>query len=111
MNAFEKTDERIVRIFNNSMQIMRRKNAERGDCWKYVGLLGTFVEIKSMYYRLKAIFWDKYKTNYDANYFEKNKEEIRNCLVDIRNFTIIAEMALDDLNIDGIADLEGENNE
>jgi hypothetical protein len=109
MVNIERSELSIRNIFKESQEMMLRKNRERGDCWKAVGLVGTYIEIKSMFYRLKGIIWDGLMLSKRDGLIlskrafldEKEKAEVLNCLQDIRNFTILAELSINDDNFFG----------
>lgn len=88
----KKTEKDIEKYFENSKKIMLEKNRQRGDCWRNSGLLGQFIEIHSMYFRLRNLIWEtKYERESDLPLW---KEQVTNALEDLRNFTILAELCL-----------------
>ena len=105
------TEARINKLVHDSLEIMIRKNRERTDAWKGSGLMGQFIEIYSMYIRLKVLIWDNPpEKNVDGvlNLVQYKLwcEDVRNALVDMRNFTVLAELCLEDDNIYGDSDLD-----
>ena len=105
MDHYEKvkrTEIRIKTLVEESTKIMIKKNTDRVDAWKGSGLWGQFIEIYSMFMRLKVLIWDKgVPSRIDMIEHNDWKEDIRNALVDMRNFTILAELCLEDENIRG----------
>lgn len=95
--------EWIRKISKDSTDIMLKVNRERGSCSQEIGLLGLFLEVRTMYLRLRSLAWDQ-----DPPDLKEEKEEwiasIRNALQDLRNYTILAEIALLEDNMKGIGD-------
>jgi hypothetical protein len=99
----EKTESELRLVFENSLKIMIKKNRERGDCWRDVGLIGSFLEVRTMYFRLRALVWDNPVKIGDEDYLDW-KKEVKNALEDLRNYTMLAELSLDEDNIKGKGD-------
>jgi hypothetical protein len=117
MDHYEKvkhTETRIKNLVEESTKIMIQKNTERVDAWKGSGLFGQFIEIYSMFMRLKVLIWDRlhevsnppldetgelYYEDWDK--LQSWREDVRNALVDMRNFTVLGELCLDDDNLLG----------
>jgi len=98
----EDTEEQIKRYMEKSLNTMLTKNKQRGDCWRNSGLLGQFVEIHSMYFRLRNLIWDmKDHTFFNQKEYEEWKLQVINALEDLRNFTLLGEMCVIDKNFDG----------
>jgi len=98
------TERQIKAVVADSTAIMVEKNRQRGDAWRGSGLLGQFIEIYSMYQRLKNLLWDIGPDEFRN--LTDNKawfEAILNALQDMRNFTILAELCLKEKNYDGRA--------
>ncbi len=99
--------QRIIALVKESTRIMIRKNEERGNCAIEVGLLGMFLEVRTMYLRLRNLVWDKDLTMIDkpvymdADARAKWTKDVRNALQDLRNYTVLAEIALLDKNFKG----------
>jgi len=104
-------DERIKikKIAKESTKIMMIKNEERGNCSGDIGLFGCFLEVRTMYLRLRSLVWDKGPPNslilpIRTKKYNKWKADVKNALEDLRNYTILAEIALEDNNIKGDGD-------
>lgn len=95
-----KTEDDIKRIFDNSLSVMLEKNSQRGDCWRNSGLLGQFIEIHSMYFRLRNLIWEIGPPILEHEY-NNWEEQVRNALEDLRNFTMLGELCLIDDNFNG----------
>jgi hypothetical protein len=88
----EETDKLNLDLVENcrvAFEIMLNKNTERNDCWKATGVLGSFVEIHSIYNRLREMIWNRKMDCRD----EKWMKELLNCTMDMRNFTVLMELA------------------
>jgi hypothetical protein len=95
----EDTKQQITMFLNKSLLVMLEKNAQRGDAWRNSGLLGQFVEIHSMYFRLRNLVWEtKCQPLKDKAEW---KAQIVNALEDLRNFTMLAELCVLEENWDG----------
>jgi hypothetical protein len=79
----------LVEVARRATEIMFNKNTERNDCWKATGIMGAFVEIHSIYNRLREMIWNRPMDPTD----EKWMRELLNCTMDMRNFTILMELA------------------
>lgn len=111
----QNTEKQIEEYFERSKATMLQKNRDRGDCWRNSGLLGQFIEIHSMYFRLRRLIWDmgrpKKPSSFDRDFVNKThqqandmlhwEEQVRNALEDLRNFTMLAEMCLEEDNWKG----------
>ena len=99
---------RIKALVKESTRIMMRKNEERGNAAQDVGLLGLFLEIRTMYLRLRNLVWDTELEKienpfvFDADKRAKWKKDVRNALQDLRNYTVLAEIAMLDDNFIGV---------
>ena len=93
----EKTEKDIKDVFEKSIQVMLKKNRQRGDCWRSSGLQGQFVEIHSMYNRLRNLIWEIGNKMDNKDW----KDQVANALEDLRNFTMLAELCLDENNFKG----------
>lgn len=104
------TGRMIDGYMEKSKKTMLQKNADRGDCWRNSGLLGQFVEIHSMYFRLRRLIWDMgppelifkdgpISTDWDN--WVAWADQVENALEDMRNFTMLAEMCLKEGNFKG----------
>lgn len=105
-----KTEEersRIIALVKESTKIMLRKNRERGNVAQEVGLLGLFLEVRTMFLRLRNLVWDKDLSHLENPLFMpadarvKWTKDVRNALQDLRNYAVLAEMALLDKNYKG----------
>ena len=99
---------RIIALVKESTRIMLKKNEERGNAAQDVGLLGLFLEVRTMYLRLRNLVWDTELNrinnpfNHDKDQRAEWKKAVRNALQDLRNYTILAEIAMLDNNLTGI---------
>ena len=91
------TKDRITSHVLEGLEIMIQKNNDRGDAWRASGLLGQFIEIHSMYHRLRALIYEKPMRAFTKNW----DEQVKNALLDMRNFTILADLCVDEKNFDG----------
>ena len=98
-----RTEVEIRRIFEDSMQVMLEKNRQRGDCWRNSGLIAQFVEIHSMYFRLRNLIWEDKESipDADSDKWTEWEQQVANALEDLRNFTMLAELCLQERNIRG----------
>lgn len=78
---------------------MLKKNAGRGDAWRNSGLLGQFIEIHSMYFRLRNLIWETAGKPFGN--IDDWKAQVSNALEDLRNFTMLAELCLLEDNYNG----------
>lgn len=102
---------RILEITSEDTQRLVRANTQRGDAWKDIGLVGLFLEIRTMFLRLRGLIWDKPPMSLgrydrsDPNKFAPDQEAFKaavtNALQDLRNYCVLAKMALDDANVYG----------
>ena len=97
-DRIEKTEKQINQYFDKSKSIMIQKNRDRGDCWRNSGLLAQFIEIHSMYFRLRNLLWIG---EIPKDLPPEWRDQVQNALEDLRNFTILAEMCLNEGNIKG----------
>jgi hypothetical protein len=79
----------LVENCRQAFEIMLNKNTERNDCWKSTGILGAFVEIHSIYNRLREMIWNRTMNTKDPVWMK----ELMNCTMDMRNFTVLMELA------------------
>ena len=101
MKEFETTSELILDLNMRSLNIMLKKNRQRGDAWRGSGLVGTFIDIHSMYARLRKLIWDM---GSEASLKDEVWiAEVKNALQDMRNFTILSELCLEEENWKGCA--------
>ena len=87
-----KVNSMMVRRLQEAANIMVRKNAERGDCWQATCMMGAFVELHTCYNRLREMLWVRHSS---IKLTKEFSEELLNVTQDMRNFTILLEMALD----------------
>ncbi len=97
---FDDTEKMMRKILDSSFNEMKEKNRQRGDCWRGVGLKGSFLEIRSMFFRLRNLAW-RIDPPVDPKLLKIYKKELYNVLMDLRNFTILAEMAVVEENWEG----------
>jgi len=102
MDREEKEIELIKKISEESTAIMLRVNKERGSCSQSIGLLGLFLEVRTMYLRLRSLVWDCDPIHIEDK--EKWKADVKNALQDLRNYTILSEIALIEDNMKGVGD-------
>lgn len=95
------TEEQIKSFFKQSEETMVRKNRERGDCWRQSGLLAEFIEIHSMYFRLRNLIWESKIPDVGSNEWKIWYNQVKNALEDLRNFTVLGELCLMEKNIKG----------
>lgn len=85
-----KVNEDLVQSIAEAAEIMIRKNTERGDCWRATGMLGGFIELHSCYNRLRELIWERRPQMDDESW----RHDIKDCCQDLRNFSILIELAL-----------------
>lgn len=95
------TEAKIRMYFENSMSIMINKNNQRGDCWRNSGLVAQFIEIHSMYFRLRNLIYEEKIPEFNSSEWIDWAGQAMNALEDMRNFTILAELCITEGNIDG----------
>jgi len=93
------TEVKIRKFFDDSIKTMVKKNKDRGDCWRNSGLLAQFIEIHSMYFRLRNLIYLKGWPNEDIDGW---KDQVNNALEDMRNFTVLAQICVEENNYKGI---------
>ncbi len=82
---------RMVERIRQAAQVMVEKNTARGDCWRSVGVLGGFLELHTCYNRLRTLLWDRVPRLDDPRWCA----DVENALQDMRNFTILIELAME----------------
>lgn len=93
--------ERLIREqVKISTEVMIEKNKQRADCWRPVGLMGTYIEIKSIYYRLHQLIWKQQCFPLDGD-VDKWYNQVSDALGDLRNFTTLADICLIEQNLFG----------
>lgn len=97
----ENTEHDIKEIMVSSVCIMLKKNKQRGDAWRFSGLIGQFIEIHSMYKRLRNLIWEIDTPKIGTDERVEWDKQIKNALEDLRNFTMLAEICLNENNIKG----------
>lgn len=91
--------EQALRLYmTNSLNTMLGKNRDRGDCWRNSGILGQFIEIHSMYFRLRNLIYEMEIPNPDSPEWKKWSDQVQNALEDLRNFTMLCELCLQEKN-------------
>lgn len=98
-----KTEVDIVRVFGESLNTMLEKNRERGDCWRGVGLKGSFLEIRTMFFRARHLIWEQEPPT-DKYELIRWKADVVNALEDLRNYTMLAELSVMEENWYGEGD-------
>lgn len=98
-----KTSADIVKVFNKSLSTMLKKNKERGDCWRGVGLKGSFLEVRTMFFRARHLIWEQEPPT-DKDELERWKADVVNALEDLRNYTMLAELSVVEENWYGEGD-------
>lgn len=100
------TEEKLNAYMAKSLATMLEKNRGRGDAWRASGVMGQFVEIHSMYNRLRNLVWELgapkgVQAAWDNGTRQDNNDwvlQVQNALEDLRNFTMLAEMCLEEGN-------------
>lgn len=100
-NRIENTEKQVNEFFEKSKKIMLEKNKQRGDCWRGSGLMGQFIEIHSMYSRLRVLIYESEIPEKGSILYDEWRAQVENALEDLRNFTILGEMCLAENNIRG----------
>jgi len=103
------TEALLREFFDESTDIMIKKNRDRGDAWRGSGLLGQYVEIYSMYRRLDVLVWkmgwpvqgEHERDDSFRNRKGEWRDQVENALVDMRNFTMLAQLCLFEDNYRG----------
>jgi hypothetical protein len=94
------TEELIKEHFARSLAIMLQKNRDRGDAWRGSGLMGQFIEIHSMYCRLRNLIWEMGPPDGEISNSVWTAE-VMNALEDLRNFTMLGELCVLEQNWKG----------
>jgi hypothetical protein len=111
---FGKFCQDAYEAYIDSLVLLQKRNLERGDSWKAIGALGLFLEVRTMYLRLRGLFWDSLspagrlgsdnkKEDFKSLFrpSEKWQEDVLNATIDMRNYTVLFDMALKSGNIYG----------
>ena len=103
----KKTNEDLKTVFERSLDTMLKVNEQRGDAWRGVGLKGCYLEIRTMFLRLRNLCWYK-KACANPTEYDEWKAAVVNALEDLRNYTMLAELSILEDNIEGIEEYEKE---
>lgn len=103
----KKTNIDLAEIFSKSLTTMLKVNEQRGDAWRGVGLIGCYLEIRTMFLRLRNLCWHK-KASANPTEHAEWKAAVINALEDLRNYTMLAELSIMEDNLEGIEELEKE---
>jgi len=96
------TPHRVKKLFACDLRRMSVANNERGDSWRDIGALGLFLEVRTMYLRLRGLLWDQMVSLVDGDCGQVlDKIALRNALQDLRNYAALLELAIDDDLIGG----------
>ena len=99
-------DDVLVKTGNR----LKSANAKRGNAWEAIGMLGLFLEVRTMYLRLRGMIWDGLLRPGEADKQmlrgklvipNKYMERVYDCLLDLRAYTVLLEIALQDNNLLG----------
>ena len=98
-------NDRIDGVLNITAHRLKEANEKRGNAWRDIGVCGLFLEVRTMYLRLRAMVWDELinsGTDFDWYRFTKeHKKGVANCLLDMRAYTTLLELAMQDDNYFG----------
>jgi len=106
-------DDRIDSVLSITAKRLKEANTKRGNAWEDIGLQGLFLEVRTMYLRLRNLVWDEL-ANKDKDwdrFTQEHKKRVANCLLDLRAYATLAELAVQDDNYFGVCDdsfLKGE---
>lgn len=98
-----RTNADLIKVFNKSLKTMLRVNKERGDCWRGVGLKGSFLEVRNMFFRARNLIWEQDPPT-DKVELERWKKDVVNALEDLRNYTMLSELSVMEENWWGVGD-------
>lgn len=94
-------NEKINNVLRNTGVRLKAANAERGNAWENIGLLGLFLEVRTMYLRLRNLVWDEFMNVRINEMTPEHKKRVADCLLDLRAYTVLTELAMQDNNFFG----------
>lgn len=92
---------RMKDVSDRTLLRLMQADRKRGHAWRDIGLIGLFLEIRTMYLRLRHQVWDEQSTTKSLPDY---KPIIKDILTDLRTYSILAELALEDNNWKGLRD-------
>ncbi len=100
MVDYKEVDKRIDKIFTENARRLQVANTKRSNAWEAIGAIGLFLEVRTMYLRLRGLVWDGLFIH-PTPHEPIDKEAIYDCLLDLRAYTALLELALQDDNFTG----------
>lgn len=93
---------RISDILGMTTERLIQANTKRGNAWEAIGSLGLFLEVRTMFLRLRALLWDggmpKQLTQGELIVPDEYKKQVCDCLLDLRAYATLLQMAVQDEN-------------
>ena len=86
-----KVNPDLLRMIQEAAQTMVEKNTQRGDGWRTTGIMGNFIDLHTCYCRVRGLVWENPPRIGDAVW----EADLRNALLDARNYTLLIELALE----------------
>lgn len=99
-------NDRIDGVLRITAARLKAANTKRDNAWENIGLLGLFLEVRTMYLRLRSLVWGEFIKGKASDMTTEHKKRALDCLLDLRAYTVLAEMALQDNNYYGSGDDE-----
>lgn len=103
---------RIEAVLQKTATRLKAANAKRGNAWEGIGVVGLFLEVRTMYLRLRHQIWDEIVVNRpitaaDDNFFsEEHLDRVLDTLLDMRAYSVLTELAIMDKNYTGKGDVD-----
>jgi hypothetical protein len=117
--TISEVNERFDCVLKTTGYRLKSANTKRGDSWRDIGAIGLFLEVRTMYLRLRDMVWneltDKERPlgefgSEDPDDIIEHRKRVFDCLTDLRAYTVLLELAVRDENYFGTGDdtqLEG----
>lgn len=100
----DEAERRFKAATDNSLSIMITKNKQRGDCWRGTGVVGAFMEMRAIFFRLRNLIWEPGPPDREHADYNTWKADVIDAMRDLRNFTILGELSAEDDNLKGTGD-------
>ena len=103
-------NDRIDCILKRTGGRLKSANTKRGDAWRDIGAIGLFLEVRTMYLRLRDMVWDQLTADGRGEFGEDpisvadHRKRVFDCLLDLRAYAVLLEMAVWDENYFGTGD-------
>ena len=94
----------ILAVFMRDAARLGVANCERGDAWRALGAMGLFLEVRTMYLRLRGLFWDNLAPG--VTFDQMPHGAILNALTDLKCYAALMQLALEENNLTGDGSVE-----